>query len=130
VKRTASSGKAKSQRPADMRAYIAAAAPDKRAALRKLQKDILAAAPRAEEGVSYGMPAFRLDGRPLAAFAAAANHCSLYPMSAAVIRAHAADLAAYDTSKGTIRFPPDKPLPSVLVRKIVKTRMAELQKRK
>jgi uncharacterized protein YdhG (YjbR/CyaY superfamily) len=113
-----------------MRAYIAAAAPDKRAALRKLQKDILAAAPRAEEGVSYGMPAFRLDGRPLAAFAAAANHCSLYPMSAAVIRAHAADLAAYDTSKGTIRFPPDKPLPSVLVLKMVKRRLVELQKRK
>ena len=130
MKRTASPGKATSQRPADMGAYIAAAAPDKRAALRKLRKDIQAAAPRAEEGVSYGMPAFRLDGRPLAAFAAAAQHCSLYPMSAAVIRAHAADLAAYDTSKGTIRFRPDKPLPSALVRKIVKTRMAELQKRK
>jgi len=130
VKRAPSPGKSGSRRPADLSAYIASAAPDKRAALRKLRKDITAAAPRAEEGFSYGMPAFRLDGRPLAAFAAAANHCSLYPMSAAVIRAHAADLAGYDTSKGTIRFPPDKPLPSALVRKIVKTRMAELQKRK
>ena len=63
MKRTASPGKATSQRPADMGAYIAAAAPDKRAALRKLRKDIQAAAPRAEEGLSYGMPAFRLDGR-------------------------------------------------------------------
>ena len=130
MKRAPSPGKSGSRRPADLSAYIASAAPDKRAALRKLRKDITAAAPRAEEGFSYGMPAFRLDGRPLAAFAAAANHCSLYPMSAAVIRAHAADLAGYDTSKGTIRFPPDKPLPSALVRKIVKTRMAELQKRK
>lgn len=130
MKRTASPGRAQSHRPADLNAYIASVAPDKRAALRKLRRDIKAAAPRAEEGFSYGMPAFRLDGRPLACFAAATNHCSLYPMSASVIRAHAADLARYDTSKGTIRFPPDRPLPGTLVRKIVKTRMAELQKRK
>jgi uncharacterized protein YdhG (YjbR/CyaY superfamily) len=112
---------------ADIDAYLAGLPADKRAALQKLRKDIKAAAPRAEEGLSYGLPGFRLDGRPLACFAAAANHCSLHPMSAAVIRAHAADLAGYETSKGTIRFPAGKPLPSTLVRKIVKTRMAELQ---
>jgi uncharacterized protein YdhG (YjbR/CyaY superfamily) len=128
MKRDASPRQSRSTPPANVRAYIASIPADKRAALRKLRKDILAAAPRAEEGFSYGLPAFRLNGRPLACFAAAANHCSLYPMSAAVMRAHAADLANYETSKGTIRFPPDKPLPAALVRKIVKTRMAELEK--
>ena len=83
-------------------------------------------APDAEEGLSYGLPAFRLKGRPLACFAAATNHCSLYPMSATVVGTLASELAAYATSKGTIRFTPEKPLPSALVRKIIKTRMAEL----
>lgn len=107
--------------------YIGSLPADKRAALQKLRKAIHAAAPRAEEGVSYGLPAFRLGGRPLVAFAASANHCSLYPMSPAVIRAHAADLKGYETSKGTIKFSPGKPLPAMLVRKIVKARMAELK---
>jgi uncharacterized protein YdhG (YjbR/CyaY superfamily) len=118
----------KSQPTPDIDTYLAGLPADKRAALQKLRKDIQAAAPGAEEGHSYGLPGFRLGGRPLACFAAAANHCSLHPMSAAVIRAHAADLAGYETSKGTIRFSPGKPLPAVLVRKIVKTRMAELAK--
>jgi uncharacterized protein YdhG (YjbR/CyaY superfamily) len=72
------------------------------------------------------MPAFRLDGRPLVCFAAATNHCSFYPMSPAVIRAHAAALKGYETSKGTIRFQAERPLPAALVRKIVKARIAEL----
>jgi uncharacterized protein YdhG (YjbR/CyaY superfamily) len=113
-----------------MDGYLASVPADQRAALEKLRKDIRTAAPQAEEGVSYGLPAFRLDGRPLACFAAARNHCSLYPMSGTVMRTLAADLARYETSKGTIRFAAAKPLPSTLVRKIVKTRMAELQGRR
>ena len=62
------------------------------------------AAPDAEEGFSYGLPAFRLGGRPLVGFAGAANHCSLYPMSPAVIRAYADDLGGSRRSKGAIRF--------------------------
>jgi uncharacterized protein YdhG (YjbR/CyaY superfamily) len=128
MKRTSTTKRAASaKRPIDLDAYLASVPPDKREALRKLRKDIKAAAPEAEEGLSYGLPAFRLHGRPLACFAAAANHCSLYPMSATVIATLATELAAYTTSKGTIRFPPEKPLPSTLVRKIIKTRMAELQ---
>jgi uncharacterized protein YdhG (YjbR/CyaY superfamily) len=130
VKRAASNARFKSPRTTTMDAYLASLPPAQRAALEKLRQDIRAAAPLAEEGFSYGLPAFRLDGRPLACFAAAANHCSLYPMSANVIRLHADDLARYETSKGTIRFAAEKPLPATLVRKIVKARMAELQARK
>ena len=119
----------KKQKPnrADVDGYLAALPAAKRGALQKVRAAIRAAAPRAEEGFSYGLPAFRLDGRPLACYGASANHCSFFPMSPAVIHAHAEDLKKYETSKGTIRFPPAKPLPAALVRKLVKTRIAELQ---
>ncbi len=107
--------------------YLASLPADKRSVLQKLRTAIRLAAPDAEEGFSYGLPAFRIGGRPLVGFAAAANHCSLYPMSPAVIRAYADDLEKYETSKGTIRFV--APLPSALVRKIVRARIAELQAR-
>lgn len=106
-------------------AYLAALPADQRKALEKLRRDVLAAAPDAEECITYGMPGFRL-GKPLVAYAAAAGHCSLYPMSGAIVAAHAKLLAGYDTSKGTIRFPASKPLPASLVRTIVRARMAEI----
>ena len=112
---------------ADVDEYLASLPPEKRAALQKLRQAVSAAAPGAEEGFSYGLPAFRLNGRPLVCFGAAANHCSFFPMSPAVIRAHAADLKPYATSKGTIRFTPKRPLPAALVRKLVKARVAEVQ---
>lgn len=106
-------------------AYFAALTDDQRTALQELRKAIHAAAPRAEEYIYYRLPAFRLDGQGLVAMGAAAKHCALYPMSSATIAAHRADLKDYDTSPGTIRFPPDKPLPGALVRKLVKARIAE-----
>lgn len=109
-------------------AYLASVPADARAALQRLRKAISAAAPGAEESFSYGLPAFRLDGRPLVCYGASKNHCSFYPMSPAVIRAHAGDLKRYDTSKGTIRFAPETPLPPTLVRKLVTARIAELRK--
>ncbi len=102
--------------------YLAALSPDQRAALERLRRAIRAAAPRAEECISYRIPAFRLDGRVLVWFGAAANHCAFYP--GAVVEAHKDELANYDTSKGTIRFQPDSPLPAALVRKLVKARIA------
>lgn len=114
-------------RATDLEAYFASLAADKRAALQKLRQAIRAAAPAADEGFSYGLPAFRLGGRPLVCYGASTNHCSFFPMSPAVIRAHAKDLKQYETSKGTIRFAPDRPLPASLVRKLVRARMAELQ---
>jgi uncharacterized protein YdhG (YjbR/CyaY superfamily) len=108
--------------------YLAGLDPAPRAALEQLRRTIAAAAPDAEEGWSYGVPAFRLGGRPLAAFAAAAKHCSYFPMSGAVIAAHAEELDGYDTSKGTIRFAADAGLPASLVRKLVAARRAELER--
>ena len=104
--------------------YLAKLSDDKRAALEKLRKTIRAAAPQAEECISYQMPAFRLNGM-LVGFGATANHCAFYPMSASTVAAHKEELQGYDTSKGTIRFQPDKPLPAALVRKLVKARIAE-----
>ena len=109
--------------------YLAPLAPGQRAALEKLRRDIRAAAPGAEECISYQIPAFRLGGKLLVAFGAAAKHCAFYP-GAHPIEALAANLAAYDTSKGTIRFPEDEPLPASLVRKIVRKRIAEQAARK
>jgi uncharacterized protein YdhG (YjbR/CyaY superfamily) len=110
-------------KPKSIDAYLQALSADKRAALQTLRKDIRAAAPGAEECISYQMPALRLDGRMLVWFGAASKHCSFYPGSTAIER-HAKDLARYDTSKGTVRFPPDEPLPPALVRKLVRTRIA------
>jgi uncharacterized protein YdhG (YjbR/CyaY superfamily) len=113
----------------DIDDYLAAVPdPRFRAALGHLRSVIAAAAPGADEGTSYGMPAFRLHGRPLVGFQAAKDHLGFYPMSPALIEAHAAELAGFSTSKGTIRFTPDHPLPDALVREIVRERIAELER--
>ncbi len=103
--------------------YLATLGDEQRVALERLRRDIHTAAPRAEECISYRMPAFRLDGRMLVWYGAAANHCALYP--GAVVEAHADELKGYETGKGTVRFPPDRPLPARLVRKLVRARIAE-----
>jgi uncharacterized protein YdhG (YjbR/CyaY superfamily) len=106
--------------------YLAALTEDKRTVLEKLRKTIRAAAPRAEECISYQLPHFRLDGKALVAFGATASHCAFYPMSGTTVEAHKDELKDYRTSKGTIRFQADKPLPATLVRKLVKARIAEI----
>ena len=113
-----------SAKPQTIDEFLAPLSKEKRIALQKLRRDIKSAAPKAEECISYGVPAFRLDGRMLVAFGAATNHCSFYP-GALPIETHKAALKAYGTSKGTIRFPADSPLPVTLVRKLVKTRIAQ-----
>lgn len=106
-------------------AYLATLSADKRATLEKLRATIRAAAPAAEEGMSYGMPAF-IQGKPIAGYQAAAKFCSYYPMSGRVIETLKADLAKYEVTKGAIHFPIGKPLPLALVRKLVKARLAEI----
>ena len=111
-------------KPTTVDEYLSTVSPEKRAALEKLRRTIHSAAPKAEECISYGIPTFKLGGTLLVSFGAATKHCSLYA-GALPIRLHRRELAAYDTSKGTIRFRPDKPIPTTLVRKLIKTRIAE-----
>ena len=121
TKRTAAPAKATKPKTHDD--YLAAVTEDKRGALQKLRRAIKAAAPKAEECISYQIPAFRLNRKFLVAYGAATNHCAFYPGS--TVNALKDELKGYNTSKGTIRFPADKPLPTALVRKLVRLRIKE-----
>lgn len=103
--------------PATVEAYLAAVPEPKQAALRRLRAVILSAAPDAAEGISYGIPTFKVGGKAVAHLGAAAKHCAFYPGD--VGEAFADELAGFSTSKGTVRFQPDAPPPDDLVRRIV-----------
>ena len=109
--------------------YLAKVPEDTRATLEKLRKTIRAAAPESVEALWYQMPTIKVDGRPIMSFAAFKNHCSIFPMSYAFIRAHEEELKPFYTSKGTIRFTAAKPLPAALVKKLVKARIKENEAR-
>jgi len=109
--------------------YLAALSEEQRAPLQKLRKIIKAAAPKADECISYQLPAFRQNGM-LVGFGATPKHCAFYLMSSTTVAAHQDELQGYDTSKGTIRFSADQPLPAALVRKLVKARIAENEARR
>jgi uncharacterized protein YdhG (YjbR/CyaY superfamily) len=113
--------KSSTKAPKSVDAYLAALDVEPRAALERLRRIIRAEFPAAaEECISYGMPAFKLDGKAFVWFAAAAKHCALYGVSN-----EDADLASYDTSgRGTLRFDPAQPLPTALVKKLVRARLA------
>src|SRR5204863_7229899 len=113
------------RKPRTIDEYLTKVKPDQRATLEKLRRTILATAPEAEECISYGIPAFRLNGRSLVFFGAWANHCSFYPGSSTMLKNFRDDLKGFQISKGTIRFSPDNPLPLALVKKLVRARISE-----
>jgi uncharacterized protein YdhG (YjbR/CyaY superfamily) len=113
------------KKPKTIDEYLANLKSGHRKTLQKLRQTIQTAAPSAEECISYGIPAFRLNRHLLVFFGAWANHCALYPGSATTLKNFQNELRNFQTSKGTIRFSPDKPLPVALVRKLVKTRIEE-----
>jgi uncharacterized protein YdhG (YjbR/CyaY superfamily) len=127
---SSSSAADRKQVAAQVRAYFAALPPDRRRALRKLRTAIRQAAPGAVEGFSYRMPGFRLDGRPLIWYAAFTQHIGVYPIGAAIRRAHAEALKTYAVSTGTVRFPFTDPPSAALVGRLVKARVAEVRTRR
>jgi uncharacterized protein YdhG (YjbR/CyaY superfamily) len=109
--------------------YLARVPEPARSTLNRIRATIRSVVPpEATEAISYGMPTFRYKG-PLLGYAAFPNHCGLYPMNPAVIVAFQDELKRFETSKGTIRFPIDKPLPAALVKKLVKARIAENERK-
>jgi uncharacterized protein YdhG (YjbR/CyaY superfamily) len=118
---------AKSAPARDVDEYLAGVPKEARATLEKLRKTIKAAAPMASEVISYQMPMYKHHGMVIG-FAAFKGHCSIFPGSA-VMNAHKEELKRYDTSKGTIRFPANKPLPAMLVKKLIKARIDENEAR-
>ena len=116
--------------PRNIDEYLAGVPEPARGTLCKVRAVIRSAAPpETTEGISYGMPAFKYKG-PLVAFAAFSDHCSLFPMNPSVIEAFKNELKGLSTSKGTIHFPTDKPLPTALVKKLVKARVAQNESKK
>lgn len=107
--------------------YLANLPEDQRVALEHLRRTIAKAAPAATEAISYGVPAFKLHGRPLVSYGAGKAHCAFYLMSTGVMDAHHAELRGYQLGKGSIRFQPDSLLPEALVRTLVAARIAELE---
>ena len=115
------------QASAKVRSYIAARPPRVRRALRDFRRIVRSVAPNAVEHFSYGMPAFLLEGRMLVCYAAHTHHCSLYPIKSAIRRANASALQGYGTSKGTVRFSHEQPIPARLVARLVRARVAEVR---
>ncbi|MBI1749951.1 MAG: DUF1801 domain-containing protein [Acidobacteria bacterium] len=113
---------------ADFDEYLAAVPQPARGALERLRKTIRAAAPKAVEKISYQMPIFMYQGM-LVGFAAFKEHCSFFVMGTEVMDAHKNELKAYPTAKATIRFPAEKPLPTALVKKLVRARIRENEAR-
>src|SRR5271168_5365569 len=112
-------------KPASIDEYLATLSGAKRTALEKLRRTIRSIVPKAEECISYRIPAFRLDGKVVAGFCARTKGCSYFPFSGRTLRTLAEDLEGYEMTKGALHFDPQEGLPAALVRKLLKVRIAE-----
>lgn len=110
--------------------YLANIEEPKRATLRELRQTIRGILPDAEEVISYGMPAFRLNGKVIAGFAAFKNHVAYLPHSGSVLNELRDDLVRYKSTEGSLHFPIDKPLPKALVKKLIAVRLAEVKSKR
>ncbi len=110
----------------DHASYLAALPPDQRKALEDLRMRLQARLPDADEGMSYGMPCFRVGGKPAIGFGAAKAHLSLYPFSGQVLSRVAERLGGLNWSKGAINFQPDQPLPDDVIDAVLQARLAEI----
>ncbi len=115
--------------PREIDDYLAALDEPKRTTLQKLRQTIRAEIPDAEECISYGMPAFRLEGKVIAGFAAFKNHLAYLPHSGSLFGKLSEDLAGYERTPGSLHFPIDKPIPKALVKKLIATRLKEVRGR-
>ena len=106
--------------------YLAAAPEPHRSTLTRLRSDLRALLPEATETISYGMPAFKQGGKAIAGYAYFKAHCSYFPHSGTVLPAIGDDLAGYEWTKGTLKFPVDQSLPVPLLRSLVETRLDQL----
>ena len=115
--------------PREIDQYLSGLDELKRTTLQELRKTILAIVPNAEECISYGMPAFRVEGTVVAGFAAFKNHLSYLPHSGSVLGELRDDLAGYEGTKGSLHFPIDQPLPKALVKKLIAVRLKDARSR-
>ena len=118
----------KRTKPGTVEEYLAGVAPDRRAVLQKLRRTIRKLVPDAEECIRYGMPAFRVHGAVVAGFAATANGGSYYPFSGATLGTFAAEVKRRGGTRGALHFTLEDPLPESLVRRLIRTRMAEIKR--
>jgi uncharacterized protein YdhG (YjbR/CyaY superfamily) len=118
------------EKPTSVASYFKKLSPEQRASLQKLRETIAAAAPEADEGITYSMPGFLLGGKGFVAYAAFQDHYSFFPMGTSAIEGYKDQLGEHLTGKGTISFRYDERLPVTLVKKIVRTRLAEAESRR
>lgn len=126
TKTARTSGDDRKQVDAKRKAYFASLPPAVRTRMKTIRDIVGDIAPDAVEVFSYGIPGFKLDGKPLVWYAAFKQHTSLYPMTASIRKAHASALKGYKMSTGTVQFRLDEPLPVALIKRLVKARLAEL----
>jgi len=117
------------EKPKSVASYLRGLPREQRAALERLRDTISAAAPEAEEGIAWSMPGFKLHGKAFVGYAAFKDHYSFFPMSTSAIDAHREALGERVTGRGTIAFDYDEKLPVTLVKKVVKTRLTEIEAR-